>query len=141
MSFAERKFILQEVITMMSQELSCSINHRGCSIRAASYSVGPRAWLPEACVSLETERGLLRMWVRSFAHCFDAEKLTFPNKLDADGWALGAARIIVDRTLEHLNRPSAPASAASAAAWRWPWALARRPLQALRRFKQSASSE
>ena len=76
-----------------------SIKHRGCGIRAASYAVG-QSWLPEACVSLETEFGLRRVWLRSFAHCFDAEKLTFPSKLDADSWALGAARTIVDRALE-----------------------------------------
>jgi hypothetical protein len=90
---------------MTSQELFHSIEHRGCGIRAASYSVGPKAWLPEACVSLETETGLRRIWVHSFAHCFDAEKLTFPNKLDADGWALVAARTIIDRALEQLSPP------------------------------------
>ena len=74
-----------------------SINHPGCGIRAASYPVGPQSWLPEACVSLATEFGWRRLWVHSFAHCFGAEKLTFPSKLDADSWALGAARKIIDR--------------------------------------------
>ena len=88
---------------MQPEELPHSVNHRGCGIRAASYPVGPEAWLPEACVWLETENGLRRVWIHSFAHCFDAEKLTFPNKLDADGWALGAARTIIDRALEQLK--------------------------------------
>ena len=69
----------------------------------------PQSWLPEACVWLETETGLRRLWVRSFAHCFDAEKLTFP-KLDADSWALGAARTIIDRALEQLKSSVAPAA-------------------------------
>ena len=126
---------------MTSQELSHSIKHRGCGIRAASYSVGPTAWLPEACVWLETEAGLKRVWVHSFAHCFDAEKLTFPNKLDADGWALIAARTIIDRALEQLNPPSTAAAHDSAKAAVQPWAFARAPWLALRRFKKTLSPE
>jgi hypothetical protein len=118
-----------------------SIKHRGCGIRAASYPVGPQSWLPEACVWLQTEKGLHRLWVRSFAHCFDAEKLTFQNKLDADSWALGAAQAIIDRALEQLssavvsatNEPSTSVSAARR--------LARRSMQALRRFKSFRSSQ
>jgi hypothetical protein len=82
------------------EKVTDSIKHRGCGIRAASYPVGPQSWLPEASVWLETEFGLRRIWVRSFAHCFDADKLTFPSKLDADSWALGAARTIIDRAFE-----------------------------------------
>jgi hypothetical protein len=82
------------------ENLIDSINHRGCDIRAASYSIGPRSWLPEACVSLATEFGLRKLWIRSFAHCFGAEQLTFPSKGDADSWALGAARKIIDRAFE-----------------------------------------
>ena len=117
-----------------------SIKHRGCGIRAASYSVGHQSWLPEACVSLKTETGLRRLWVHSFAHCFDAEKLTFPNKLDADSWALGAARTIIDRAFEQLtsavasSAPEPPKSPASA------WQLARRSIWALRRLKYFRSS-
>lgn len=125
---------------MPSEELSHSINHRGCGIRAASYSVGPKAWLPEACVWLHTETGLRRVWVHSFAHCFDAEKLTFPNKLDADGWALGAAKTIIDRALEQWNAAAAPALPASAKASARRWTFARHPWLALRRFKQTRSS-
>jgi hypothetical protein len=124
---------------MTSQALSHSIEHRGCGIRAASYSVGPKAWLPEACVSLETDSGLRRIWVHSFAHCFDAEKLTFPNKLDADGWALVAARTIIDRALEQLKPPSTTAAHESAEAAVQRWAFARQPLLALRRFKKTLS--
>ncbi len=116
-----------------------SINHRGCGIRAASYPVGPQSWLPEACVWLETETGLRRLWVRSFAHCFDAEKLTFPCKLDADSWALGAARTIIDRALEQLKSSVAPTATQSTkptAGWR----LVRNPLSALRRLKNFRSS-
>jgi hypothetical protein len=128
---------------MTSQDSSHSIQHRGCGVRAASYSVGPKAWLPEACVWLETEAGSRRIWVHSFAHCFDAEKLTFPNKLDADGWALVAARTIIDRALEQLN-PAATAAEHEAAhepakAEVQRWTFARGPLLALRRFKNSFS--
>jgi hypothetical protein len=79
------------------------MQHRGCNIRAASYEVSRQSWLPEACVWLQTDTGLHKVWVHSFAHCFDAEKLTFPNKLDADNWALGAAKSIIDRALEQLQ--------------------------------------
>jgi hypothetical protein len=117
-----------------------SINHRGCGIRAASYAVGPQSWLPEACMWLETEAGLRRLWVRSFAHCFDADKLTFPSKLDADSWALGAARTIIDRALEQLKSSVAPATAQSTKSPAGPWRLVRTPLLALRRLKNFRSS-
>lgn len=81
-----------------------AVKHRGCGIRAASYEIGPQAWLPEACVWLQTEAGLRRLWVHSFAHCLNAEKLTFTSKLDADNWALVAAQKIIDRALEQLGR-------------------------------------
>ncbi len=121
---------------MLAQETPDSVHHRGCGIRAASYSIGPHAWLPEACVWLRTETGLRRVWVHSFAHCFDAEKLTFPSKLDADGWALGAARIIIDRALEQWKAtPKAPPEPAES--WTRRWRLGSRTLQALRRIKQT----
>jgi len=113
-----------------------SVKHRGCGIRAASYSVGPQSWLPEASVWLETESGLRRLWVHSFAHCFDAEKLTFPNRLAADSWALGAARTIIDRELEQSTVPVVPDSMETmksppATAWQ----LAHYPMRALARLK------
>jgi hypothetical protein len=117
-----------------------SINHRGCGIRAASYAVGPQSWLPEACMWLETEAGLRRLWVRSFAHCFDADKLTFPSKLDADSWALGAARTIIDRALEQLKSSVAPATTQSTQSPAGAWRLVRNPLLALRRLKNFRSS-
>ena len=118
-----------------------SLKHRGCGIRAASYSVGPQSWLPEASVWLETESGLRRLWVHSFAHCFDAEKLTFPNKLDADSWALGAARTIIDRELEQCMARTVPNAMETmnpppATAWQ----LARYPMRALARLKSFRSS-
>ena len=85
-----------------------SMKHRGCGIRTASYQVAPQAWLPEACVWLQTGNGLRRVWIHSFAHCFDAEKLTFTNKLEADDWALAAARAIVDRALGASASNAAP---------------------------------
>jgi hypothetical protein len=127
---------------MQSEELSHSVNHRGCGIRAASYPVAPEKWLPEACVWLQTEAGACRVWVHSFAHCFDAEKLTFPNKLDADGWALGAARTIIDRAFEQLASSVASVTAPSPQPSEEPrgaWRLARNPLQILRRFQNSRS--
>jgi hypothetical protein len=113
-----------------------SVKHRGCGIRAASYSVGPQSWLPEASVWLETESGLRRLWVHSFAHCFDAEKLTFSNKLDADSWALGAARTIIDRELEQCMAPTVSNAMETVKA---PpvtaWQLAGYPMRALARLK------
>jgi hypothetical protein len=117
-----------------------SLQHRGCGIRAASFPVGPQSWLPEACVWLQTETGLHRLWVRSFAHCFDAEKLTFPNKFDADNWALRAAQAIIDRALEQLASAIAPMATEPAKSSSGMWQLARRPLMALGRLKRSRSS-
>jgi len=117
-----------------------SMQHRGCGIRAASYAVGPQSWLPEACVWLETESGLRRLWVRSFAHCFGAEKLIFPNKTDADSWALGAAQTIIDRALEQLTTAISPVSAESAKAPSSRWRLAgssSRLFERLKRFRSS----
>lgn len=132
MQFAEERSVSSlQVSQMPSEEVFHSVNHRGCGIRAASYLVAPSSWLPEACVWLKTENGPRRVWVHSFAHCFDAEKLTFPNKLDADGWALGAARIIIDRALEQFKVsvaiPPVPEES-PARAWQ-------RPLLAFRRFR------
>jgi hypothetical protein len=117
---------------MQSEDLSHSISHRGCGIRAASYPVAPERWLPEACVWLQTEVGQCRVWVHSFAHCFDAEKLTFPNKLDADGWALGAARTIIDRALEQLKSSVAQALPQPAEPPVPAWQLALRRLTSFR---------
>ena len=125
----------------LEEALTHSINHRGCGIRAASYAVGPQSWLPEACVWLETESGLRRLWVHSFAHCFDADKLTFPNKVDADSWALGAARTIIDRAIEQLTSSVADAPAEPEQSPRGAWHLARRPILALRRLKNFRSSD
>lgn len=118
-----------------------SITHRGCGIRAASYAVGPQSWLPEACVWLETETGLRRLWVHSFAHCFDADKLTFPSKLDADSWALGAARTIIDRALEQFRSSVAPAAVQPVKSSASAWHLVRNPMLALRRLKNFRSSQ
>jgi hypothetical protein len=120
---------------MQNEELINSVNHRGCGIRAASYAVGPESWLPEACVSLQMETGTHKLWLRSFAHCFDAEKLTFRNKLDADSWALGAARTIIDRALEEAQEPAAaPAFVQAAKSDDNVWGLICNPVSALRRF-------
>lgn len=108
-------------MTLAEQSIPGSKQHRGCGIRAASYSTGPQSWLPEACVWLETEAGLRRLWVRSFAHCFDAEKLTFLNKKDADNWAFCAAEAIIDRALEFSSAAgfgSRESTASSTPKWR-----------------------
>ena len=118
-----------------------SIKHRGCGIRAASYPVGPKTWLPEACVWLQTEEGFRRLWVHSFAHCFDAEQLTFPNKIDADSWALGAAQTIIDRALEQWSSAVVTAANESANSVSAARRLARRSMQALRRLKSFRSSQ
>ncbi len=103
-----------------------SMKHRGCGIRAASYEIEPQAWLPEACVWLHTETGLRRVWIHSFAHCFDAEKLTFTNKVEADDWAVSAARAIVDRAFEKAESSALPRVGA-AKSFSNMWELARFP--------------
>ncbi len=80
-----------------------TLEHRGCGIRPASYEVSPTRWLPEACVWVHLETGARKIWVHSFAHCFAAEQLTFSNKLDADSWALGAAKSIIDRAVDRSD--------------------------------------
>ena len=146
MRFAGLQVIPQtgsKTISMNSAEeaLIDSIKHRGCGIRAASYAVGPQSWLPEACVWLQTETGSHRLWVHSFAHCFDADKLTFASKLDADSWALGAARTIIDRALEQLKASVAATPAEFEKPLHSAWQLARRPILALRRLKNFRSSQ
>ncbi len=116
------------------------MRHRGCGIRAASYPVGPQSWLPEACVWMETENGLRKLWVRSFAHCFDADKLIFPNKLDADSWALGAARAIIDRALEQFSAAVVRATAEPERSPDSRGRLARSPMRLLDRLKHFRSS-
>ena len=129
-----------EQMDLAELSMTDSMQHRGCGIRAASYSVGPQSWLPEACVCLETETGLCRLWVRSFAHCFDAEKLIFPNKSDADSWALGAARAIIDRALEQLTTAISPVTAEPAKAPLGRWRLAGSSSRLFERLKRFPSS-
>jgi len=112
-----------------------SMKHRGCGIRAASYEIAQQAWLPEACVWLQTESGLRRLWIHSFAHCFDAEKLTFTNKFEADDWALVAARAIVDRALDKAEFASVPRAVNAAKRSGSKWQLARYSTLALSCFK------
>lgn len=88
-----------------------SKEHRGCGIRPASFKAGPKNWIPEACVWLQTESGAKRLWVRSFVHCFASENVSFPNKLEADNWAMDAARAIIDKALpdfEPIGSPRTP---------------------------------
>ena len=112
-----------------------SMKHRDCGIRTASYEVAPQAWLPEACVWLQTESGLRRIWIHSFAHCFDAEKLTFTNKFEADNWALGAARAIVDRALDKAESSATARAAQAVKPFNSMWQLARNSTLALSCFK------
>jgi hypothetical protein len=96
--------------------ISQTLEHRGCGIRAASYEICPESWLPEACVWLQTETGQQKVWVHSFAHCFAAEDLMFSNQLEADSWALAAAKKIIDRALEEDKPTTVLATAKSARA-------------------------
>jgi hypothetical protein len=50
----------------------------------------------------------MRLWVRSFAHCFRSENLTFSNKIEADNWALNAAQAIIDKALHEFEPPTSP---------------------------------
>jgi hypothetical protein len=69
--------------------------------------------------------------VRSFAHCLAAEQLTFSNRLDADGWALVAAKTIIDRALEHLNLPAVTSPADRTANLAGVWRMARHSVSVL----------
>lgn len=109
--------------------------HRGCDIRAASYRVGPQTWIPEACVSLQTDDGARRLWVRSFAHCFMSENVTFSNKIEADNWAFNAAQAIIDKALPEFDLPSSPRVPLHTNAFSKILVIARRPLLVFRRFK------
>jgi hypothetical protein len=105
--------------------ISSTLEHRGCGIRAASYEVAPESWLPEACVWFHMEPAAHKIWVHSFAHCFAAEQLRFPNKFDADNWALGAAKSIIDRAFEQLESSSQTRVGARASYLSRIWSLTR----------------
>jgi len=77
--------------------------YKGCGIRAASYKVGPQDWVPEACLWMRTQTGSMRMWINSFAHCFETRELTFANETDADDCAFRLARRLIDKSLPDLN--------------------------------------
>lgn len=115
--------------------ISHTLEHRGCGIRAASYEVEPARWLPEACVWVRMETGARKIWVHSFAHCFAAEQLTFPNKLDADNWALVAAKSIIDRAVEQLDTSVQTGTRPRAKGISRFWSLTRRSLSTRQRFK------
>ena len=115
--------------------------HRGCGIRAASYRVGPQTWIPEACVSLQTDNGARRLWVRSFAHCFMSEKVTFPNKIEADNWAFTAARAIIDKAVPEFDQPRSlllPRRSRSMSSF---FAVARRQFSSFRRIRKFRRAE
>ena len=115
--------------------ISNTLEHRGCGIRAASYEVAPTRWLPEACMWVQTETGSRKIWVHSFAHCFAAEQLTFSNKLDADNWALEAAKSIIDRASEKLESSSQAQTQPQANYFSRVFGLTRRSFSDLRRSK------
>jgi len=90
---------------IMTQDASIlrTQEYKGCGIRAASYKVGPQDWVPEACLWVRTQTGSIRMWINSFAHCFETRELTFANETDADDCAFTVARRLIDKTLPDLN--------------------------------------
>jgi len=119
----------------MTSEISAiyrTKEHRGCGIQAASYNVGPRTWIPEACVSLRTDSGARKVWVRSFAHCFAAENVTFANKIEADNWAFNAARAIIDKALPDFDPPTSPRASLFTSRINEFFRAARRPFFTLR---------
>ena len=115
--------------------ISNTLEHRGCGIRAASYEVEPTRWLPEACMWMRMETGARKIWVHSFAHCFAAEQLTFGNKLDADNWALVAAKSIIDRAFEQLDSSRQTRTGPRANYLSRLWSLTRLLLSARMRLK------
>lgn len=95
-------------MNLEANDFYASKEHRGCNIRVASYEVQPQTWIPEACVSLETDLGSRKLWVRSFAHCFASEHVTFDNRTAADHWALSAAQAIIDKALPEFSSAARP---------------------------------
>jgi len=93
-------FMTQESSILRTQE------YKGCGIRAASYKVGPQDWVPEACLWIRTQTGSMRMWINSFAHCFETRELTFANETDADDCAFRLARRLIDKSLPDLDSNS-----------------------------------
>jgi hypothetical protein len=108
-----------------------SKEHRGCGIQPASFKAGPKNWIPEACVSLQTDSGAKRLWVRSFVHCFASENVSFPNKIEADNWAMDAARAIIDKALPDFEPIGSPRTPLYTPKLQRLLRLARRPLAVL----------
>ncbi len=133
--FGRRNNLMEFDIELTSHTLE----HRGCGIRAASYEIRPQSWLPEACVWLQTEDGHRKIWVHSFAHCFAAEEVTFPSRVDADSWALGAAKAIIDRALEKPQLAGQRHSGRRAPRLSRVLGLARSSMFNLRRFHRDRS--
>jgi hypothetical protein len=119
--------------------ISHTLEHRGCGIKAASYEVCPKSWLPEACVWLRTETGQRKLWVQSFVHCFTAEQLTFPNRFAADSWAFVAAKSIIDRALPEPNSASAIYPRPRGRHLSHVWRMARHSISSLARLHRSGS--
>ena len=114
-----------------------TVEHCGCRIRTASCEVEPTRWQPEACMQVQTENGPRKIWVRSFAHCFGAENLTFANRQEADNWALEAAKAIIDRASERLESDSQGRQEPEAGYFSRMLSLTRQSFSTLRRSKQN----
>jgi hypothetical protein len=71
--------------------------------------------------------------VRSFAHCFASENVTFPNKIEADNWALNAARAIIDKALPDFEAHTSARIPLHTRRLDKFLVMARRPLAVLRR--------
>lgn len=109
--------------------------HRGCNIRVASYEARPQTWIPEACVSLSTDLGSKKLWVRSFAHCFANENVTFNNRTEADHWALAAAKVIIDKAMREISTATLPSMELSTKRLSRVLRIARLPVRAFDRFR------
>ena len=109
--------------------------HRGCNIRVASYEARPQTWIPEACVSLSTDLGSKKLWVRSFAHCFANENVTFNNRTEADHWALSAAKVIIDKALREIGTATLPSLELSTKRPSCVLRIARLPIRAFDHFR------
>jgi len=109
--------------------------HRGCNIRVASYEANPQTWIPEACVSLNADLGSRKLWVRSFAHCFANENVTFNNRTEADHWAFSAAKVIIDKALPEISAATLPSVELSKKRPSGVQRIARLPVRALDRLR------
>jgi hypothetical protein len=117
----------------MNNEAKLFLYHEHQYFRVASYKFA-RKQVP-SIVSLNTDLGSRKLWVRSFAHCFASENVTFDNRNEADHWALTAAQAIIDKALPEFSAATLPGFEFLTKRLWGLLRIARLPVRALDRFR------